>query len=687
MYLNTNQTIPQALNDFGMNNRRKVAFEAVKLDDLDQATLFPDGGARHREKIRYPELLQRVFRLAHFIGSLDLAPHSNIGIMSANRGEWIECDFAIMTAGATTVPLDPWVPAQLNGYTIFTTGIELLFVENQSQFDKVAALIDSPFFLPQSEAHPESFETIKPKKIVVFEDVVCPPFLNHIVVNYRDILNDQRFSSNAPSILADGDPDTLASIVPTSGTTGIQKGVEVRHVNLLSNVRQVLESDIVKETSRVLLPLPMVHLFARLIEMVGLLTPAKLILPAITSRYESRLSDIQRASMSRDMRESGASIIPLAPRILERARDVILARVDEIDRRRVERAAQLQSESGWTRVTRPIRAPLEYVGDVKSALNFLQSSNGARSSQVLEDDPTEGGKTAPLLERFRSWVVARKIAHGLFGSSFEYAICGGAKLSREVEQFFSRLGLTIFQGYGLTEAAVATHLNRPGKNRSGSVGCKLADDIEVRIVTQQPSESDGSIPGDVGEIWLKGPNIAQGYWNSPKLSQRRWTSDGWLQTGDLGYVDRDGYLFVVDRIDDVFKLSSGEKVAPTKIEEHLKRDQMIGEALVYGAGQPFCIALVVPRPRELDVSKSQVSYEDLSRKPEDDLQDQILSRIKEINSKLPSIFKIRNIVLIPADSLTIDSNLMTGIFKLKRAAIFARFKHEIEEAYRQGPAI
>ena len=247
--------------------------------------------------------------------------------------------------------------------------------------------------------------------------------------------------------------------------------------------------------------------------------------------------------------------------------------------------------------------------------------------------------------------------------------CGGAPLRKEIEEFFSAAGILISQGYGLTEASPLVSFNSPGAFKFGTVG-RVVTCGEVKIA-------------DEGEIWYRGPNVMQGYWNAPEATAAAIDADGWLHTGDVGYVDTDGYLVITDRIKDIIVTSGGKNIAPAPIEGMILADPLFEHAVVLGNNRPFVTLLVRPSLPHLEelAEKLQVRFADareLADRPE--IVDEIKRRVSALTEMLPSQEQIKDL-RVALEEFTMENGLLTPTLKVKRRQVEERFESLIEDMY------
>lgn len=247
--------------------------------------------------------------------------------------------------------------------------------------------------------------------------------------------------------------------------------------------------------------------------------------------------------------------------------------------------------------------------------------------------------------------------------------CGGAPLRIEVEHFFSSCGMPILTGYGLTEAAPLVSFNRPNYHREGSCGPVIPGG-EIAI-------------GLNSEIYYRGENLMDGYWNNPKATAEAIDEEGWLHTGDMGYVDEDGFLFITDRLKDIIVTIGGKNVSPAPIEDMLLADPLFEQAVILGNNRPYLTLLVKPSMPALEEisEKLHIAHDDFKQVLENsEVLEEIRKRVEEITEKLPRQEQIRDIRLLP-DGFTLENGLLTPSLKIKRREVEERFREVIEDMY------
>ncbi|MFI5142754.1 MAG: AMP-dependent synthetase/ligase [Thermoanaerobaculales bacterium] len=255
------------------------------------------------------------------------------------------------------------------------------------------------------------------------------------------------------------------------------------------------------------------------------------------------------------------------------------------------------------------------------------------------------------------------------GGRLRFTISGGAPLAREVAEFFDIIGLPILQGYGLTESSPVIAANRLDANRLGSVGQVLTG-VQVRIAPD-------------GEILARGENIMMGYWNKPAATAEAIDADGWLHTGDVGYLDADGFLFITDRKKDIIVTSGGKNVAPQPIEGKLGATPYVGQAVLIGDKFPYLTALVVPNFENLEVSFAEQGISGLDRAElaaHPHTEALIGAAVKQINQELATHERIRRFSVLQRE-FSIEEGEMTPTMKVRRRVVRERYAGVIEQMY------
>jgi long-chain acyl-CoA synthetase len=424
-------------------------------------------------------------------------------------------------------------------------------------------------------------------------------------------------------------PTDLATIIYTSGTTGEPKGVMLTQSNLVTNLIDSSGHLSFSEKDIVLSVLPLSHVFERL----GMY----MYVHHGMSVYFAESVD----SIGENMREVRPTVMLCVPRLFEK----ILARAKERAASKGKRSAQILA---WS---------------------IEVAKRWARLTTAREVVP-------PLLELQHQLVgalVYGKWREGV-GGRMRLFVSGGAALPEELGYTFLGAGLPIVQGYGLTETSPVIAAGNLEENRIGTVG-KPIKNVEVRIAAD-------------GEIEVRGPNVMRGYYNKEAETRAVFTDDGWFKTGDIGVLDRDGYLRITDRKKELIKTSGGKYVAPQVVEQCIKRSRFVNQVVLVGNARKFPAALIVPNWTEL---RAYADYKGINaRTPEEMCRDprihDLLQRQVETQcAELSRYERVKRIALLPCE-LTIEGGELTPTLKIKRRVVDEKYRDVIEGIYEEAEA-
>ena len=601
------------------------AYAARCPDEIVYSQLLLAGvnGTPAWRAVTYREAAERIHRLAVYLRSLGFKRGYRAAIIASARPEWIEADLAILAAGGIVVSVYQTLPADEMGYILHDSGSEVVFVEERAHYEKLRKVIDHGFEAPAVEDRPAGLVRVDLKQIISFEKLGGTD-----AVWYEEALEQGRTGRYEPERMAAGE---IAALVYTSGTTGPPKGVIQTHGNHLANITQTLTSGLIEEGDDLFLFLPLAHSFAKLMGYLGFLTGVGLKFPAVTAGMESQ----ERARRTTaDLREAGATVIPVVPRILEKMQSGIEARAHG-----VSPAAVLLRAALWA-----------------ARRTYTARAAGKRPGLLVQ--MVYEGTAA----------IRAAIKQNLFGARFRFAVSGGAKLRTSVNEFFDALGIEVVEGYGLTETCVATNCNRPGGKRIGTVGPQLCASLEMRLAED-------------GEVLFRGPNVAQGYYRRPQATQEAWDADGWFHTGDLGALDSDGFLRITGRKKDLIITSYGKNVAPEPIEQQLITGSYIAHAVLIGDDRPYCVALLTLHEA---VVRAWAAKQNLALPAELHRDERIFKlvwgEVEKVNQGLATYEQIKKAAIVPGD-FTIENSILTPTLKVRRSAVADRYHAEIEAMY------
>jgi len=430
-------------------------------------------------------------------------------------------------------------------------------------------------------------------------------------------ISDEEIEKRRSALL----PETLATLIYTSGTTGKPKGVQLTHANFLSecgNVVQAASELFLKPGGSTLLFLPVAHVFGRMVQIGSVAAGLHL----------AHCSDpVGRLPL--DLASFKPTFVLAVPRIFEKVYNGAEAKADAAGKGKIFR---------------------------KAAEIAIEYSKGI-----------ESGKISPML-KFKHGLfdklVFSKIRHGL-GGRVEAAISGGAPLGERLGHFYRGAGITILEGYGLTETTAGATLNLSKKIKVGSVGLPIPG-TTIKIAED-------------GEVLIQGPIVMQGYWKNDAANAEVFSGDRWFHSGDLGKLDDEGFLYIVGRKKELIVTAGGKNVAPAVLEDRLRAHPLISQCMVVGDNQPFIASLITIDQDALKTwvtanKKEGASLADLTNDPA--LISVIQSAVDEANKAVSRAESIRKFTILPTD-FTIAGGQLTAKLSLKRHVIGKEFAAEI----------
>ena len=419
-------------------------------------------------------------------------------------------------------------------------------------------------------------------------------------------------------------PGQLASIIYTSGTTGEPKGVMLTHSNFCSNVTDVGTDFALHSHQDVAISfLPLAHVYGRTLDYLYLFN-------GVPVAYIEAVENVAQALL-----EIRPTVMAAVPRVFEK----IYARL-------------MEQGSAAPGLKKKLFAWAMRVAERSAPWRCREASAG------------------PLLKM--QWALADKLVYHKIregtGGRLRIVCSGGAPLSRALCEFFWSVGIPIYQGYGLTETSPIVSNNFP-RNRPGSSGQPIPH-CEVKAA-------------DDGEILVRGPMVMQGYYKSPEATREVIDEDGWFHTGDVGYLDKDNYLFITDRKKDLLKTSSGKFIAPQPIENSLKTSPYISNAMVVGDRRKFVVALIVPNCTTITAKAAEQGITISSAREaavHPFTRTLIHAEIQRLTNHLAQFETIKRFALLPGD-FTFDNGALTFTMKLKRRVVEEQYHDVIESLY------
>jgi long-chain acyl-CoA synthetase len=560
------------------------------------------------ESVTWSEAGTQVGRLAAGLVALGIEPQQRVGIASNTRYEWIAADLAIMCAGAATTTVYPSTMADDVAYILADSECRIVFAEDDTQ---LAKLREKRNEVPQLE------------KVIVFEGQGDGDWV--ITMDELQKLGEELLASDPDVVerrIEQTDGDSLATLIYTSGTTGRPKGVRLRHSSWTYEGAAIEAQGILSQDDLQFLWLPMAHSFGKVLLSTQL---ACGFATAIDGRVEKIIENLAVVK---------PTFMGAAPRIFEKAHGRIVT---------------------------------------------MQAAEGGAKEKLFKRAFEVGLKVERLKKEGSSVPLPLKLQHGLFdrlvftkirdrfGGRVRFFISGAAALNSEIAEWFNAAGITILEGYGLTETSAGSVVNHPDDYRFGTVGIPFPG-TEVKIAED-------------GEILIKGPGVMDGYHNRPEETAEA-IQDGWLHTGDIGEFDGT-HLRITDRKKDLFKTSGGKYIAPSSIESQFKAIcPYASQFLVHGSERNFCVALITLDPDALqgwaEHNGKSGSYQELVKTPE--VEAMVGGYVEELNKRLNRWETIKKWILLDHD-LSVESGELTPSMKVKRKVVEGNYRTELDKLY------
>lgn len=568
---------------------------------------FPDDGD-HLEDLSYSAVYDLVRIVSGGLQALGMQRGDRAAILSETRMEWSVCDYACICSGVLAVPIYSTLTAPQVAYILENSYASLAFASTPAQAEKVGAA---------------SREMGRDIQIVVFD---ASDSLPEGALAWEDFLemgrkvdaemDDESFRAMALR----AEPDGLATLLYTSGTTGNPKGVMLTHNNLWSNVTAAGRVLPGKEGDTALVFLPLSHVLQRMVSYLYF------------SRGDTAAYAHSVHTVADDIKVVRPNIVVSVPRLYEKVYNAVM----------------------------------EAEGLKKKLVQWAKDVGDAWAIEKLAG--REPGAVLKLVYRLADALVFKKIRAAM-GGRIRYFISGGAPLAPDINRFFFSAGILILEGYGLTETSPVTNVNSLEGFRIGTVG-KPIPGTEIRI-------------GEEGEILIRGPQVMKGYYNQPEATTEAIDPEGWFHSGDVGEIDEDGFLRITDRIKDIIVTAGGKNVAPQPIENRLKTNEFVEQAVMIGDRRSFCVILVVPSFPNLEAwaRKTGIQASDakelLARVEVQELmQEQVFGEMKGL-----ARFETPKKIGLIESQFTIENGTLTPTQKVKRRAVEARYRELIEAFY------
>ena len=592
------------------------ALFARQAEALKTAPLFlvRRGGAYH--PITWAQAAEDVRAFSLHLLQQGIEPGDRVLLLSENRPEWGLADLAIQSVGAWAVPIYPSLTAE---------GVRAICQDCRP----VIGIASTPEQTAKLLAVHR--ETVCFRAVVVMEGAAQagpPPVVPWAEALAQGRAADLELRERLGRRQGDLHSDQTATLIYTSGTTGESKGVMLSHRNFLSNVEASLQVIPIRGRDTHLSFLPLSHVFERMAGWYLMMAAGARV------AYAESMDTVPR-----DMLAVRPTIMLGVPRFFEKL--------------------YFKIQEGIRQAPPAKRRVAEWA---------LRAGQAAAACELA-------GRPLPLPLRLRralaDAVVFRTLRSHL-GGRLRFFVSGSAPLSKEIGEFFYSVGVTILEGYGLTETSPVIAANRLPVPRFGTVGPPLPG-VEVRIAED-------------GEILTRGPHVIQGYYRKPEATAEVLV-DGWLHTGDIGHLDAEGCLVITDRKKDLIKTAGGKFVAPQKLENLFVTDPHISQAFVYGDRRPYCVALIVPNPDRLRRYAQQEeiaagSAAELVRNPR--VAAFYWGLVQAKQQGLPSFEQVKRIALLEQEFSQAAGEL-TPTLKAKRTVIAQRYAAVLDALYQPAP--
>ena len=606
-------------------------FETAVKKYPDNVYLWEKKGGKY-EGTTYKETRQQVLNLAAGLVDIGFKKGDRAALVADGRNDWIISELGMLYAGGINVPLSIRLEKNEVAFRLKHSGAKIIFV---------------------SKLHAQKIEEIRGElpdvEKVVYIDGKENPGENDI--NYRDLMKSgeklrETHAEVYDAIWKNIQPNDMANISYTSGTTADPKGIMLSHLNYAANVVQSNGLLDLQSYWKTLAILPWDHAFAH-----------------TCCLYVFMYKGASIASV--EIGNSPLETLKNIPKNIKEVQPHIMMSVPAYSktfRKNIEAGIRAKGETLYKVFLFALKVAYKYNGmgyDKGKGFRFLLK---------------------PLLSVFNA-ILFKKIQEG-FGGNLLFFIGGGAILDTEMQQFFYAIGLPICQGYGLTEASPVISSNVPDCVKFGSSG-KLVKNMELKIV-----DGDGNtLPqGEKGEICIYGDNVMLGYWNNPTATAET-IKNGWLHTGDMGYVDKDGFLYVLGRFKSLLIGNDGEKYSPEGIEDAiLIHSPHIQQVMLHNNQNPYTVGMIVP---DMDAINRELKHRGIEKGSEAGNSEALKMIQNDINQfkkggKHEGLFPERwlpaTIAVLPA-AFTADNKMLNAMLKMVRGKINEHYNRELEFLY------
>lgn len=596
--------------------------ERIKTSNSSIALRFKEARAPYRD-MSWDDLGHLVQEMAYGLISLGLEPAAKAAVMAPTSYQWVTSDLSILLAGGVSIPIYPTSSSSDIEHILNNSEASIVFVHNETLLNRVLAVRQKlpqvkkiVLLTPPSKGKSISELGVDPNLLLGLEELLQA---GRKLQQERPELVEERMNSRKR--------EDLATVIYTSGTTGTPKGVMLTHDNILSVLVDMPEVLPIGGDDTFLSFLPLSHVFERVCGEYYWISSGA------CCAYAEGIEHV-----GKNMGEIQPTVMLVVPRIL----DKIYSKVN----------AGIQGASGRRRKL------IEWSISVGKEVQRYKNA----------------GKPIRQLLSAKFWLAEKLVLSKLrerIGARLRLIVSGGAPATAEVIEFFNAIGITVLEGYGLSETSAPTNVNRIHKNKFGTVGCKL-NSVEMKIA-------------DDGEVLFRGPTIFKGYYRADEMTAEVFSPDGWFHTGDIGTVDADGYLKITDRKKDLIVNSSGKNIAPQKIETVLKTIPFVSQAIVFGDKRKTLVALfTLDEQATIEYARDKnwafKEFSDLIES--DELKGTLRKEIDTRCKQLADYERVRNFAVLPHE-LSVENGELTATLKIKRNVLKVTYKSLIESLYKE----
>ena len=569
------------------------------------------------DSVSWEDYYKRAAYVGLALKDMGLQKGDRVSLLSENRLEWLYADMGVLGVGGCIVPIYPTLIDEEVEYIVSHSDSKFLIVENNAQLQKG---------LYTAKRYPGL------KKIIVIDST--DKTANPMIMGYNELLDKGKalYNKDAEAFASLADTiaqDDLATIVYTSGTTGVPKGAMITHKNIMAVIKalDIIEPHYAYDSDQTVPFLPLSHVFERVAgHFYGMYV-------GITASYAESLD-----TLIQDIQEKRPTVVLAVPRVLEKVYQQILS--------------QVQDQT-------PFKQKVFYWGQ----------KVGSKISELREQKKNPGFNLS-LKYKIAYAIIFKKLQNAL-GGRVRWMTASGAPTAREIILFFNSAGIMVIEGYGMTECCAPATMSNIADYRIGTVGRPLPG-VDITIA-------------DDGEILIKGDNVFKGYWKMPEETKDSFTQDGYFMSGDIGLFDEAGFLMITDRKKDLIITSGGKNVAPQKIENLIKSDPLFLEAIVIGDKRKYLTVLVnISQEQAERIAKEKGinvnSLHDLFNNPR--FQTIVEEHIEKCNQKLARYETVKKVGIIK-NEFSKETGELTATLKVKRKAVQQKYQPIIDSLYEE----